>query len=95
MIVTAYVVSTLLVLLWLTYTIHTTLQENREDAEGAADQRRTSELIRVIPVYAWNLWLQTLLITLCAVQACLKPLSSSPTQLSHFLHCHCAVTNLV
>jgi len=46
-IVSAYIASTLLVLLWLTYTIQITLQENREDADGAPDPGRTSELIRV------------------------------------------------
>ncbi len=36
-IVFAYIASTLLVVLWLTYTIQVTLQENREDADGVAE----------------------------------------------------------
>ena len=46
-IVFAYIASTVLVLVWLMYTIHITLQENREDADGVADPGTTSELIRV------------------------------------------------
>ena len=46
-IVSAYIASTVLVLMWLMYTVHITLQENREDADGVADPGTTSELIRV------------------------------------------------
>lgn len=46
-IVCAYLGSTLLVLLWLMYTIEVTLQENREDADGVPNPGRISELIRV------------------------------------------------
>lgn len=48
-IVFSYFASTVLVLIWLTYTIQVTLQENREDADGVANPGRTSELIRVSP----------------------------------------------
>lgn len=37
----------MLVLLWLMYTIHVTLQENEEDAEGGTRPPRVSELLRV------------------------------------------------
>ena len=47
MIVFSYFASTVLVLMWLTYTIQVTLRENREDADGMANPGRTSELIRV------------------------------------------------
>lgn len=43
----AYVISTVLVICWLIFTIHITLQENREDAAGVAIGGRTSEHIRV------------------------------------------------
>ena len=46
-IIAAYVASALLVLAWLTYTIHVTLVENEEAAAGHADPQRTSQLIRV------------------------------------------------
>ncbi|KAL0042507.1 hypothetical protein WJX79_001789 [Trebouxia sp. C0005] len=49
----SYVASALLVLAWLTYTIHVTLVENEEAAAGHADPQRTSQLIRAL-----NLWLQ-------------------------------------
>lgn len=47
MILIAYAISTLLVMCWLTFTIHITLQENKEDAAGLATPGRTSEYIRV------------------------------------------------
>ncbi len=47
-IIAAYVASALLVLTWLTYTIHVTLVENEEAAAGHDDPQRTSQLIRVI-----------------------------------------------
>lgn len=43
----AYIASTVLVILWLLFTIQITLQENREAAAGATDPGTTSELIRV------------------------------------------------
>ena len=43
----AHLGSTLLVLLWLVYTIEVTLQENTEDADGVPNPGRISELIRV------------------------------------------------
>lgn len=43
----AYLASTLLVLGWLSYTVHVTLVENEEAAAGNADPGRTSQLIRV------------------------------------------------
>ena len=46
-IIAAYVASALLVLAWLTYTIHVTLAENEEAAAGHMDPQRTSQLIRV------------------------------------------------
>ena len=46
-IIAAYVASALLVLAWLTYTIHMTLVENEEAAAGHMDPQRTSQLIRV------------------------------------------------
>ncbi len=46
-IIAAYVASALLVLAWLTYTIHVTLVENEEAAAGHMDPQRTSQLIRV------------------------------------------------
>ncbi|DBA90089.1 TPA: hypothetical protein ACH3X1_003408 [Trebouxia sp. C0004] len=52
-IIAAYVASALLVLAWLTYTIHVTLVENEEAAAGHVDPPRTSQLIRAL-----NLWLQ-------------------------------------
>lgn len=45
----AYVISTLLVLAWLSYTVHVTLEENEEAAAGSADPGRVSQLIRVCP----------------------------------------------
>ncbi|KAL0044981.1 hypothetical protein WJX82_004122 [Trebouxia sp. C0006] len=52
-VVFSYFASTVLVLIWLTYTIQVTLRENREDADGVANPGRTSELIRAL-----TLWLQ-------------------------------------
>ena len=46
-IVLAYLASTLLVLLWLMYTIHVTLTENAEDAEGGPRLPRVSDLLKV------------------------------------------------
>ena len=42
-----YVVSTLLVICWLIFTIHITLQENKEVAEGVGTIGRTTEFIKV------------------------------------------------
>ena len=46
-IVLAYVASALLVLAWLSYTVHITLVENEEAAAGVHESQRTSQLIRV------------------------------------------------
>ena len=46
-IIAAYVASALLVLAWLTYTVHITLMENEEAASGHDNPQRTSQLIRV------------------------------------------------
>lgn len=46
-IVGAYVASALVVLAWLSYTVHVTLVENEEAAAGRSDSQRTSQLIRV------------------------------------------------
>lgn len=46
-IIAAYVASALLVLAWLTITIHVTLVENEEAAAGHDNPQRTSQLIRV------------------------------------------------
>ena len=46
-IILAYIASALLVLLWLTYTIHVTLAENEEAASGHNDPQKVSQLIRV------------------------------------------------
>ena len=46
-IIAAYVASALLVLAWLTYTVHITLVENEEAASGHDNPQRTSQLIRV------------------------------------------------
>ena len=54
-IVFAYIVSTLLVIFWLIFTIQITLQENKEAADGVADPGRTSELIRVSTAVACSL----------------------------------------
>lgn len=43
----AYILSTLVVLAWLSYTVHVTLVENEEAAAGSTDPGRTSQLIRV------------------------------------------------
>ena len=43
----AYIASTLLVVSWLLYTIHVTLNENREDAEEGVRPARVSELLKV------------------------------------------------
>lgn len=47
LIVLAYIGSTLLVLLWVCYTIHTTIQENVEEVQGAGSLVKTSELLKV------------------------------------------------
>ncbi|DBA86046.1 TPA: hypothetical protein ACH3X1_005573 [Trebouxia sp. C0004] len=52
-IVLAYIASTLLVVSWLLYTIHVTLNENREDAEEGVRPERVSELLKAV-----TLWLQ-------------------------------------
>ncbi len=46
-IVLAYIASTLLVVSWLLYTVHVTLNENREDAEEGERLARVSELLKV------------------------------------------------
>lgn len=46
-IVLAYIASTLLVVSWLLYTIHVTLNENHEDAQGGVRPARVSELLKV------------------------------------------------
>ena len=46
----AYIISTLLVLAWLSYAVHVTLEENEEAAAGSTDPGRTSQLIRVRPL---------------------------------------------
>ena len=43
----AYIASALVVLAWLSYTVHVTLVENEEAAAGHNDSQRTSQLIRV------------------------------------------------
>ena len=50
-IIAAYVASALLVLAWLSYTIHVTLIENEEAAAGHEEPQRTSQLIRVTPAF--------------------------------------------
>ena len=46
-IVLAYIASTLLVVSWLLYTVHVTLNENCEDAEEGERPARVSELLKV------------------------------------------------
>ena len=46
-VISAYIASALLVLAWLSYTVHMTLVENEEAAAGLDDPQRTSQLIRV------------------------------------------------
>ena len=46
----AYIASTLMVIVWLIFTIEITLQENEEDASGVANPGRTAELIKVRPL---------------------------------------------
>ena len=46
-IISAYIASALLVLAWLSYTIHLTLVENEEAAAGHDDPQYASQLIRV------------------------------------------------
>ena len=45
-IITAYMASTLLVMLWLTYIIHVTLRENEEDARSIHQGPRVSEFLK-------------------------------------------------
>lgn len=45
-IIIAYIASTLLVMLWLTYTIHVTLTENEEDAQSIRQGPRVSEFLK-------------------------------------------------
>lgn len=45
-IIIAYTASTLLVMLWLTYIIHVTLEENEEDAQGICQGPRVSEFLK-------------------------------------------------
>ena len=42
-----YIASTLLVILWLSYTIYVTLKENEEDAAGGQHPARISEILKV------------------------------------------------
>ena len=44
-IIIAYMASTLLVMLWLTYIIHVTLRENEEDAQSIRQAPRVSEFL--------------------------------------------------
>lgn len=46
-IIVAYIASTVMVIVWLVFTIEITLQENEEDARGVASPGRTAELIKV------------------------------------------------
>lgn len=55
-IISAYAASAVLVLAWLSYTVHVTLVENEEAAAGHDDPQRTSQLIRVTG-FAPALWL--------------------------------------
>lgn len=54
-IISAYIASALLVLAWLSYTVHVTLVENEEAAAGHDDPQYTSQLIRVGPQNALRL----------------------------------------
>ena len=45
-IIIAYLASTLLVMLWLTYIIHVTLTENEEDANNIRQAPRVSEFLK-------------------------------------------------
>ncbi len=51
-IILAYIGSALLVLMWLSYTIHVTLAENEEAASGHNDPQKVSQLIRVGAIFA-------------------------------------------
>lgn len=46
-IVLTYIASSIVVLLWLSYTVHVTLHDNEEAARGNSDPGRTAQLIRV------------------------------------------------
>lgn len=46
-IIALYVVSTVVAIGWLSYTVHVSLVENEEDAAGLAGPNRVSQLIRV------------------------------------------------
>ncbi len=59
LIVTAYIGSTLLVMLYLCYNIHATLQENIEEVQGLVKTVKASELLRVGPGLIsciWSIW---------------------------------------
>jgi len=49
LIIGGYIGSTLLVMLYLCYNIHTTLQENTVDVQGPVETVNVSELLRVCP----------------------------------------------
>ena len=49
LIVLAYIVSSVVVLLWLSYTVHVTLHDNEAAARRDPDPGRTAQLIRVSP----------------------------------------------
>ena len=49
LIIGGYIGSTLLVMLYLCYNIHTTLQENTVDVQGPVETVKVSELLRVCP----------------------------------------------
>ena len=55
-IISAYVANGLLVMAWLSFTIHVTLVENEEAAAGQAESQRTSQLIRVRPSFCCPQW---------------------------------------
>lgn len=56
-IIVAYIASTLLVIVWLVFTIEITLKENEEDANGVATPGRTAELIKVVTLLTdWLMW---------------------------------------
>ena len=76
----AYVGSTLVVLLWLLYTVHVNLAENEQDAAGSPDPGRTSQLIRVsAPVPIEHLQLMLLCLPACVCML-LVGVSSASTE---------------
>ena len=62
-IVLTYIASTVLVMLWLTFTIHVTLRQNMEDAgeadnvEGKTRPARVSEFLKARCCYLLACWL--------------------------------------